>query len=84
MEGFAKGIIPECRAQPEIFQGKVGRERRGKFVKLGHFDKDFVKNTRKRGPAGKHFGDFLLAVLFLIQTQILMTFRSPQSQIYCH
>ena len=36
-------------AQPEIFQG------RGGFVELGRFDKLFVKNTRKKGPAGKIF-----------------------------
>ena len=36
-------------AQPEIFQG------RGGFVDLGCFDKLFVKNTRKKGPAGKIF-----------------------------
>ena len=29
----------------------------GEVVKLGHFDKHFVKNTRKRGLAGKHFGN---------------------------
>ena len=23
-----------------------------------NFNKDFIKNTRKRGPAGKHFGFF--------------------------
>ena len=34
-------------AQPEIFQG------RGGFVKLGHFDKHFVKNSRKIDPAEK-------------------------------
>ena len=28
------------------------------FEELGHFNKHFVKNTRKRGPAGKHFGVF--------------------------
>ena len=28
------------------------------IVELVHFDKHFVKNTRKRGPAGKHFGVF--------------------------
>ena len=28
------------------------------YVKLGHFDKYFVKNTRIRGPKGKHFQDF--------------------------
>ena len=37
-------------AQPEIFQG------RGCFVKLGHFDKHFIKKSRKKGPAGKTFG----------------------------
>ena len=31
---------------------------RGRFVELGHFDKDFVKNIRKRGPPGKHLGIF--------------------------
>ena len=35
-------------AQPEIFQGKRG------FVELDHFDKNFVKNTKK-DPAGKNF-----------------------------
>ena len=34
--------------QPETFQASGG----GGFVELGHFDKHFVKNTRKRGPAG--------------------------------
>ena len=28
------------------------------FVELGSFDKDFVKNTRKRAPTGKYFGVF--------------------------
>ena len=39
-------------AQPEIFQD------RGGFVELGYFDKLFVKNTRKKGPAGSNFGAF--------------------------
>lgn len=34
-------------AQIEIFQS------RGDFVELGNFNKLFVKNTRKTGPAGK-------------------------------
>ena len=38
-------------AQPEIFHG------RGGFVELWHFDKPFVKNTRK-GSAEKKFGAF--------------------------
>ena len=25
-------------------------------MELGHFDKDFHKNMRKRGPVGEHFG----------------------------
>ena len=28
------------------------------FVELGHFNKHFIKNTRNRGPAGKHFEVF--------------------------
>ena len=28
-------------------------------MELGHFDKHFVKNTGKKGPAGKNFVDFL-------------------------
>ena len=28
------------------------------FVELGSFDKDFVKNTRKRAPTWKYFGVF--------------------------
>ena len=43
--------------QPEIFQGREG------FVKLGHFDKHFVKNSRKKSPAGKISKFFLLATL---------------------
>ena len=42
--------------QPEVFQGSGG------FVELGHFDKLFVKNTKK-GAAGKRFGAFLLDIL---------------------
>ena len=37
---------------------KLFRARGRRFVELGHFDKDFVKNTRKRGLTGKHFGVF--------------------------
>ena len=36
-------------AQPEMFQS------RGVFVKPGHFDKHFVKNSRKKSPTGKNF-----------------------------
>ena len=45
-------IISLAGAQPEIFQD------RGDFVELGHFNKHFVKNTRKKDPAGKKFEDF--------------------------
>ena len=34
-------------AQPEIFQGREG------FMKLRHFDKDFLKNSRKKAPQAK-------------------------------
>ena len=44
--------MPGVGAQPEIFQG------RGDFVELGQFDKYFVKNTRKKGLAGKNFRVF--------------------------
>ena len=40
--------------QPEIFQG------RGGFVELGHFDKHFVKNTRKKVPPENILEFFLL------------------------
>ena len=39
-------------AQPEFFQG------RGFFMKLGHFDEHFVKNTWKKSHAGKDSRDF--------------------------
>ena len=44
-------------AQIEIFQS------RGDFVELGGFNKLFVKNTRKKGPAGKILELFLLDAL---------------------
>ena len=40
--------------QPEIFQGREG------FVKLRHSDKYFIKNSRKKGPAGKNCEVFSL------------------------
>ena len=42
MKRFAKRIMPECRHTKRNFQG------RGGFVELEHFDKHFVKNTRKK------------------------------------
>ena len=44
--------LSSAGAQPDFFQG------RGGFVGLGHFYKHFVKNTRKKGPAGKNLGAF--------------------------
>ena len=44
-------------AQPEIFLG------RGSFVKLGHFDKHFIKKPRKKAPQGKFLKFFLLDTL---------------------
>ena len=54
---FYHGGYSSSGAQPDIFQG------RGGFVKLGHFDKHFVKNSRKKGPAGKISEFFLLDTL---------------------
>ena len=42
-------IISPCRCANRIFS------RRGSFVELWHFDKNLVKNTRKRGLQGKIF-----------------------------
>ena len=44
-------------AQPEIFQGREG------FMKLGHFDKHFIKKVKKKGHAGNTFGVFSLRYL---------------------
>ena len=43
----------------QVCNQKFLRESRRRFVELGHFNKDSIKNTRKRGkhfPTGKHFG----------------------------
>ena len=52
-----KAIPKDSDAQPEIFQG------RGGFVKLGHFDKHFIKKLRKKAPQGKILEFFLLDTL---------------------
>ena len=44
-------------AQPDIFQG------RGGFVKLGHFDKHFIKKSRRKATQGKILEFFLLDTL---------------------
>ena len=51
---FEKSLSPNPGAQPEIFQGRWG------FVKLGHFDKHFIKKSRKKAPQGKILEFFLL------------------------
>ena len=43
--------------QPEIFQG------RGGFVKLGHFDKHFIKKSGKKSTQGKILEFFSLDTL---------------------
>ena len=58
-EHFPKGIMRESTCATRHFQGKGGRG----FVELGRFDNYVVKNTRKRGPARKHFRVFLLDAL---------------------
>ena len=42
----------------QVGQVEGERERGGGGVELRNFDKHFVKNTRKRGPTGKQFGNF--------------------------
>ena len=43
--------------QPGIYEG------RGVFLELGHCDKHFNYDARKKGPAGKNFGYLLLEKL---------------------
>ena len=50
-------LITKSGAQPEIFQG------RGGFVELGHFDKLFVKNTKRKVSLRKLLELFLLDTL---------------------
>ena len=52
VKGYFSSIL--TGAQPEIFQG------RGVFAKLGHFDKQFVINSRKKWLALGKFQIFLL------------------------
>ena len=49
----AQKKIELSAAQPETFQGWGG------FVKLGYFDKHFIKKSRKTAPQGKIL-EFLL------------------------
>ena len=53
-------------AQPEIFHGRGA----GGGVKLGHFNKNFVKNTRKKGLKGKHFGVFFSQMLLKLYFEL--------------
>ena len=60
MECFSK----KNNAWGQMCNQKLFRTGGGRFVKLGHFDKHFIKNTRKRGPTRKHFLEiFLLGTL---------------------
>ena len=49
-----QGVNLVTGAQPGIFQG------RGGFVKLGRFDKYFIKKSRKKAPQGKTLEFFSL------------------------
>ena len=49
--------MAKCRHAANIFQD------RGGFVELGHFDKHFVKNARKKRPQGNILVFFLLDTL---------------------
>ena len=46
------GMYLSAGAQSEIFNGREG------FVKLGHFSKHFVKNSKKKAPQGKFRSSF--------------------------
>ena len=62
MEYFAKRIMPECRCTTR----NVSEQGRG-YGTSGHFNEDFVKNTRKRGQQGKileFFSQTLLKIHF--------------------
>ena len=63
MERFAKETMPECRCATRNFSGQDGGGGARGYVELVHFDKHLVKNTRKRGPAGKLWESFLLDTL---------------------
>ena len=51
-EIFSSSGASYSGAQSEIFSGK------GDFLELGHFDKHFVKQSRKKGTVGKNFSVF--------------------------
>ena len=56
--------MAECSAQPEFFQGKEGWGGGERFMELEHFDKDFVRNTRKKeAPQGNTFDFTVLDTL---------------------
>ena len=40
--------MPEYKCETRKFSGQGG----GRFVELGHFDKDFVEKTKKEAPQG--------------------------------
>ena len=42
----------------QVRNQKFFQDRGEGLVELGQFDKNFFKNTRKKGPKGKHFGVF--------------------------
>ena len=60
-------------APPAIFQGE------GAFVKLGHFEKHFVKNSRKKDPGGKISEFFLLDTLQTTFWMVNLTWGRTQS-----
>ena len=76
MERFAKRIMNECRCATRNFSGHWS------FVELGHFDKHFVKNTRKKGPAWKIWEFFLLDTLKTIFWTENLTQRWMQSGFF--
>ena len=67
------GADIETGAQPDIFQD------RGGLVKLGHFDKHFIKKSRRKAPQGKILEFFLLDTLKTTFWMANLTKRWTQS-----
>ena len=51
-ESNVQFVNDRAGAEPEVFQDEAG------CLKFADFDKHFIKNTRKKDPAGKKFRDF--------------------------
>ena len=55
---FFLGFNKDVQKEPSKAVAQSEISGRGGFGELGHFDKHFVKNLRKKGLAGENFGVF--------------------------